>query len=665
MSNSNSNRIGPYLLIKRLGSGAFGAVWLAEKQTAIATTRVALKLPRDVDVDIAAVRHEATVWVQASGHPNVLPIIDADIYGEQVVIVSEYAPDGSLSKWMERHGNKAESIETATDMVDGILAGLEHLHRRRIIHRDLKPDNILLQGDTPRLADFGIARILKTSTSTAASGTPAYMAPEAFDGKRSEQTDLWSVGVIFYQLLCGSLPFTPNDMASLLKAILTAEPEPLPLSIPEPIRRVVRDSLIKDPIERYKSATEMRQALRKIRQSITSPESQATVETLPIPLPTVRSPIQAAPIIPLPTISAEEAVSIGRDRQKPLNVRSTVFSTFSAALRRNRNFSIVGGLILAVVIGIASLTFFRGTANVSLRRQLAEHKDAVQSVAFSADGQTLASGSADKTINLWDTQSGALKRTLSGHSATVSSVAFSYDGKALASGSRDGTVRVWDVLTGQQSQVLSEGSSPVNTVSFSPKERIVACGSDDGVIRLWDIDSGVLKMRLALRSRRSVLALSFSPDGQMLASGGSEVIDEKITGGEIDVWDTHRWNFINALVGHTDVVTSLAFSSDNRTLASGSRDGNIKIWDVPTGNLKNTISGHQGGVSSVSFSPDRTTLVSGGKDDAVRLWDVQTGQPKQTYPLTGNGGEVFAVTFSSDGKTIASGHQDHTIRLWY
>jgi WD40 repeat protein len=224
-------------------------------------------------------------------------------------------------------------------------------------------------------------------------------------------------------------------------------------------------------------------------------------------------------------------------------------------------------------------------------------------------------------------------------------------------------VRVWDTQTGQQSQVLSEGSSPVNIVSFSPKERIVACGSDDGVIRLWDIDSGVLKMRLALRSKRSVLALSFSPDGQMLASGGSATNDEKVIGGEINVWDTHRWDFINALMGHNDVVTSLAFLSDNRTLASGSRDGTIRIWDVPTGKLNNTISGHQGGVSSVAFSPDGSTLVSGGKDDSIRLWDVQSGKTKQN--LAGNGGEVFAVTFSPDGKIIASGSQDRTIKLWY
>src|SRR5258708_6174186 len=174
-------KLGPYTLIRKIGRGAFGVVWLAEKQTALATTKFALKLPRDEDIDLEGFKHEATIWVQASGHPNVVSLIEANIYDEQLVIVSEFIPDGSLATWLKQHNGKAPSIESACDMVDGILAGLAHLHERRIIHRDLKPENILLQRESPRLADFGIARLLRTgSYSTNISGTLAYMAPEAF-----------------------------------------------------------------------------------------------------------------------------------------------------------------------------------------------------------------------------------------------------------------------------------------------------------------------------------------------------------------------------------------------------------------------------------------------------------------------------------------------------
>jgi serine/threonine protein kinase len=259
-------KIGPYNLVNKLGHGTFGVVWLAEKQTAIATTRFALKLPRDEDIDFDAFRREADIWVQASGHPNVLLLIDADVYDGQVVIVSEYAPDGSLESWRERHGGRAPSVEKACEMMEGVLEGLAHLHGRRIIHRDLKPDNILLQGRTPRLADFGISRVLRSSSHVTKniSGTFVYMAPEAFDGKRDEQTDIWAVGVILYELLAGRLPYDQQDTASLIGAIVRHDPPVLPEGlVPEGVRRVVMKALERDRARRYKSAAEMLDDLRE------------------------------------------------------------------------------------------------------------------------------------------------------------------------------------------------------------------------------------------------------------------------------------------------------------------------------------------------------------------------------------------------------------------
>lgn len=274
MAKAN-DKIGPYTLVRKLGRGTFGVVWLAEKRSVLATKQVALKLPRDEEVDLDAIKQEAAVWVHASGHPNVLPIIDADVYDGQVVIVSEYAPDGSLSKWIEEHDGRAPFIESAVEMTQGILAGLEHLHRRGVIHRDIKPDNILLQNETPLLADFGIARVLKVSTkSTMTTGTPAYMSPEAFDGKRSEQTDIWSVGVILYQMLSGRLPFPQTDLPMLLASIATAVPEPLPDSVPQLMRETVARALEKNPERRFKTAAEMRKALRGELWPITLPDAE-------------------------------------------------------------------------------------------------------------------------------------------------------------------------------------------------------------------------------------------------------------------------------------------------------------------------------------------------------------------------------------------------------
>jgi TonB family protein len=261
--------IGPYTLTGKIGRGSFGVVWLAERRTAITTTKVALKLPLDDDLDVESIKQEADLWAQASGHPNILPIIEANIYDDMAVIASEYAPDGSLDAWLKRYGSTSPPVETAFSIMDGILAGLEHLHGRRIIHRDLKPGNILLHGQTPRLADFGISRVMKTtSQSNNVAGTPAYMAPEAFDGKRNEQTDLWAVTVIFYQLLTGRLPFPQKDVMSLMHSILSRKADPVSLSLPDVLQAFFDVALHKEPLQRFRSATHMRLALRDIAKDI-------------------------------------------------------------------------------------------------------------------------------------------------------------------------------------------------------------------------------------------------------------------------------------------------------------------------------------------------------------------------------------------------------------
>lgn len=261
--------IGPYKIVKKIGAGAFGIVWLAERTTSITTTNVALKMPSG-DVDFNEVKREAEIWVQASGHPNILPIIEAELYNDQIVIASEYAADGSLVDLLEKSGSKLP-LEKAIEIVLGILSGLEYLHSRRIIHRDLKPANILLQGEQPRLADFGIARLIKTTSRSATAGTPVYMAPEAFDGKRSEQTDIWSVGIIFYQLVSGKLPFNQPDYVSLAFAIINKSYEVLPQDIPTAIQLVIDKALRKDVGERYSLVSEMKQDLLLARQG-TIPE---------------------------------------------------------------------------------------------------------------------------------------------------------------------------------------------------------------------------------------------------------------------------------------------------------------------------------------------------------------------------------------------------------
>ena len=292
------------------------------------------------------------------------------------------------------------------------------------------------------------------------------------------------------------------------------------------------------------------------------------------------------------------------------------------------------------------------------------HTNYVSSVAFSPDGKTLASGSSDNTIILWDVATGGYLKTLSGHSENVLSVAFSQDGKILASGSSDNTIRLWDAVTGQHQKILTGHTDSVFSVAFSPDSKILASGSLDNTIRLWDV--ATREYKTLTEHSENVWSVAFSPDGKTLASGSLD--------GTIRLWDANTGKHKQRVTTNWDYVLSVAFSPDGQTLASGmgeyfysrrwgySYDGDIALWDAATGQHLKTLSGHTNYVLSVAFSPDGKTLASGSSDNTIRLWDAVTGQHLKT--LSGHSENVLSVAFSQDGKILASGSSDNTIRLW-
>ncbi|MHC5749688.1 MAG: WD40 domain-containing protein [Nostoc sp.] len=286
-------------------------------------------------------------------------------------------------------------------------------------------------------------------------------------------------------------------------------------------------------------------------------------------------------------------------------------------------------------------------------KTLTGHSSKVYSIGFSPDGKTLASSSGDKTIKLWDVSTGKAIKTLTGHSRSVWGVGFSLDGKTLASGSGDKTIKLWDVSTGKAIKTLTGHSRSVWGVGFSPDGKTLASGSDDKTIKLWDVSTG--KSIKTLTGHRSlVYSVGFSPDGKTLASGSDD--------NTIKLWDVSTGKAIKTLTEHSSLVYSVGFSPDGKTLASGSDDNTIKLWDVSTGKAIKTLAGHSSTVIGVGFSPDGKTLASGSDDKTIKLWDVSTGKAIKT--LTGHSSTVIGVGFSPDGKTLASGSDDKTIKLW-
>ncbi len=276
------------------------------------------------------------------------------------------------------------------------------------------------------------------------------------------------------------------------------------------------------------------------------------------------------------------------------------------------------------------------------------------SVAFSPDGQLLATGDTNREVRVWRVVDGKNLLTCEGHTNWIWSVAFSPDGKTLASGSDDKTIKLWDMQTGQCLQTLQEVPYQVWSITFSPDGQCLASGSEASIIKLWDLKRGECCTTLEGHTNW-VRSLAFSPDGQFLASGSDD--------GTVKLWHRQSGKCTKTLQGHEDQVWSVAFSPNEQWLASSSSDQTVKLWNYKSGKCMRTLRGHTNWVRSIAFSPDGKTLASGSEDQTIKLWQVDTGEPFQT--LRGHTNWVRSVAFSPNGQMLVSGSGDHTVKFWH
>ncbi|WP_204150621.1 hypothetical protein [Leptolyngbya sp. CCY15150] len=284
---------------------------------------------------------------------------------------------------------------------------------------------------------------------------------------------------------------------------------------------------------------------------------------------------------------------------------------------------------------------------------LDDHQNAVATLAFSPDGQTLATGSGDSTVKLWRVSDGALITSLDAHQDGVLTLAFSPDGQTLATGNVDSTVKLWRVNDGALITSLDDHQDQVWTIVFSPDGQTLASGSSDRTVKLWRVSDGQLITSLD-DHQNEVRTIAFSPDGQTLVSGSFDRT--------VKLWRVSDGALITSLDDHQSAVLTLAFSPDGQTLASGSGDSTVKLWQVSDGQLITSLDDHQNEVWTIVFSPDGQTLASGGRDSTVKLWRVNDGT--LIISLNDHQSEVFTIAFSPDGQTLATGSLDSSVKLY-
>jgi eukaryotic-like serine/threonine-protein kinase len=562
---------------------------------------------------------------------------------------------------------------------------LDHAHQLGVVHRDIKPSNLMLdaRGEV-WITDFGLARIESNTEMTMTGdllGTLCYMSPEQASGDRrivDHRTDVYSLGATLYELLALRPAFAGTDRRSLLRQIADTEPvapRKFNRSLPAELETIVLKTLEKNPADRYRTAGELADDLRRFLEHRPILARRSRVAAHLKALWRRHQVLFVAVLATLLVASSVGSVLVWRQRQEAIEQRGLVLAREADLRQRvyagdiraahqawqrgdvarvrellDRYAGVAGDDVRDFAWHYLSSLLAARPAPLAVLRP--GHRN-IYCVQFSPDGELLAAACGDGHVQLWNVSDWSSRHTLAAHKADADCVAFSPDSKLLASGGEDGWLRLWNVDNGALIRSIDARQKDTLTIAISSDGQTLASGGIDGMVRFWRLSDGYLRGEFRASSGR-VQHLTFSPDGAKLATAGGDA--------NAMIVDAATHAHLVTLPGQSSAAYAVGFSAKGDQLALGSGSGLVTLVDTSRGHTEDQFGNRAGQIRAVVFSPTHPILASAGQTGVVDLWDTQGRS--LAAKLYGHQRRIWSLCFSPDGNLLASGGDDGSVHIW-